>query len=276
MDNTFFNIIIGASAAIIGILAFTDEIGKSKRLQFIKSVAFKIIIFVIATFFGIWASVKKDSNTELQSKNEKIESQNEQAKKDSLNKIFTDESNRKIVATFTDVLVQYGLKYDSGKNEIITFIKDSSNKKDEKTVIGVCPSEIGIVSERINDNEIHIDIRICNFGNNPAYNANISAELLVKKSKTLEHNEFGKSPLNLTISTETRYVMKGKTNVSTMNWAQDTLYLFLKGTYFNYQKTTKQVFRELYVYDYSKNQWGLPPAKNDVLIIETLKSAKFY
>jgi len=277
MSNLFLNIIIGLSAIIIGVLAFADEIGKTNFLRFLKSLPFKIIVFIIASFFGIWATVKKDSNAEIQSKNDKLESKNEQSKRDSINRLITDESNSKIVTTFTNALAQYGLKYDSTKKEIITFIKDSSkNKIDDKTVIGVCPTNIGILSEKRENDNLHIEIRFCNFGQYPAYNVNITAEFLVKKGNSLEHNEFGKSPLNLTISTETRYVMRGHTVTSTINWSKDTLYLFIKATYSNYTKTTKQVVRELYQYEYSDNSWGVTPGGIDIPIIKALKESNFY
>jgi len=121
MDITFFNIAIGISATIIGGLAFVNEIGKPTSYKIIKSLSFKIVIFIIASTFGIWATIRKDSTTEL---NSKIE----QAERDSNNRIYTDESNRKMVETMINVLAQYGAKNDSSKNEL-AIIKNLLLKK---------------------------------------------------------------------------------------------------------------------------------------------------
>ena len=227
---------------------------------------------LVSSILGLLFTIGLYLYSENKEGENKQELKNELAKRDSLSHLEIEQSKNETI----EALAKYGLKYDSAKKEIITFIKGSTNAKDEKTVIGICPSDIGIVTERISDKEIHLDIRFCNFGNNPAYKVNITAEVLVKKDETLQHNEFGKSPYNLTISNQTTYVMKGKLNVNTIKWTEDTLYLFLKGVYSNYQNTSKQIFRELYVYDYTKNQWGLPPGRSDLPIIETLKSSGFY
>jgi hypothetical protein len=130
MSNVFLNIIIGLSAATVGVLAFVDEFGKKKKhFKVIKSIRFKIIVFIVATFFGIMASVKKDSKAEQQSANDKIEAQKEQLKKDSINKIFTVESNQKIASALIDALGKYHLKYDSAQKAIIKVVRDSLKEK---------------------------------------------------------------------------------------------------------------------------------------------------
>ena len=61
----FYNLLIGLFGAIIGLLAFADEIAKKiKYLEPVKSLLFKIPFFLLATFFIIWASIQKDSENE--------------------------------------------------------------------------------------------------------------------------------------------------------------------------------------------------------------------
>ena len=67
---------------MIALLAFADEISRIKLFRFVRYLGLKIIVFVIATFFGIWASVKKDTLAEYQN-----EVQN-QINQDSLNNKF--------------------------------------------------------------------------------------------------------------------------------------------------------------------------------------------
>jgi len=68
MSNTGLNIIIGVCGLMLGILAFADEISRlNKWLNWIKSIIFKIIVVVLAVFFGTWATLTKENNSAEQS-----------------------------------------------------------------------------------------------------------------------------------------------------------------------------------------------------------------
>jgi hypothetical protein len=58
MNNTLLNCIIGLSASIIAVLAFSDEIGKLYNLKILKSIKFKFITFIIASIIGIFQNNK--------------------------------------------------------------------------------------------------------------------------------------------------------------------------------------------------------------------------
>jgi len=142
MSNTILNILIGISASIIGILAFADEIAKFEILRFIKSLRFKIIIFLIASILGVWASVKKDSNADLQNKIEKNKAIIEQLRRDSINRVYTNESNSKIVLSFTEGLAKYGLKFDTVQHRIEKLVRDSTKRNVtivENPELSLCP-----------------------------------------------------------------------------------------------------------------------------------------
>ena len=142
MSNTILNILIGISASIIGILAFADEIAKFEILRFIKSLRFKIIIFLIASILGVWASVKKDSNADLQNKIEKNKAIIEQLRRDSINRVYTNESNSKIVLSFTEGLAKYGLKFDTVRHRIEKLVRDSTKRNVtivENPELSLCP-----------------------------------------------------------------------------------------------------------------------------------------
>lgn len=64
MSNSVLNIILGISAAIVGLLAFADQIGKSKRWRSVKSLPFKIVILLVSMAIGVWATIRKDEAAE--------------------------------------------------------------------------------------------------------------------------------------------------------------------------------------------------------------------
>lgn len=272
MSNTLLNIIIGLSGAFIGVLAFADEIGKYKALRFIKALVFKITVLVIVSIAGILATVRKDINAE-------IRSNNEQLKNDSLNKIVIDESNRKLMTTFTDALVKHGLKYDSTERKILTFIKDSSGRIGEKALMSIradVSDKSGIESIRKNNQEMSMKLFIRNYGDNPAYNCNISVMPLVKNKEKLELNKEVKSNKDFTLSTKTIFSLSWELRIASINWTQDTLYLFTKGSYMENKKTNLQVFRELHIYDYENNKWKIAKRENEIVIYEALKKDKIF
>lgn len=104
---------------------------------------------------------------------------------------------------------------------------------------------------------------------------NITAKYLIKKANEneVQHSNFNKSPTDMHLAIGTTYLMKASSNFENFNW-RDTLYLFIKSTYTNYESKTKQVIREIHVYDYAKKTWGIP--SNDTRIIEALKHNNLY
>jgi hypothetical protein len=213
--------------------------------------------------------VKKDINADIKSKREQVVN-------DSINKINTNESNKRLISAFTDALVKHGLKYDSTEKKILTFIKDSPDGSNEDAVISVRAGESGIVSNRNNDQVLSLKIYFRNYGNKTAYNCNISLVPLVKKSRVLESSKEIKSNIDFILSTKTEYSLSTDLLTATMNWTQDSLYIYAKGTYSDYNRKNIKEFRELYVYDYNNNQWKLPTRKNQTQIYQSLSSTNNY
>jgi hypothetical protein len=268
MSNTFLNIVIGLSGILVGVLAFSNEIAKKKYFKFFKKLGFKIFILVIASFAGVLSTIQKDKNSEITSKNEKLQN-------DSLNIIAIRENNSKLILSFSSALAEHGLKYDSTEKRIYSLIKDSNKKNSEASVISIRAGESGITSDRLSDNKMGMKMIFRNYGENTAYNCNVSIIPITKNNSEIRLNETIKSNDNFTLSTKTQYLLTWDLNTQ-KSWIKDTLYLYTKGTHTNYEKSDIRYFRELHVYDYQNNIWKIAKRENEKIIYDALKNAKMF
>lgn len=166
MSSGFLNIIIGIATATIGVLAFVNEFPDRRYTKHIKSLEFKLIVFVLATITLIWATVQKDSNTETESIKDKLQAKTDQSKRDLANRMLTDQSNAKIVNTFTEALAKYNLKYDSSQKTILKSIRDSS--KSTYPDVDIC----NIKLTRNRNDSLSFELSLC-CTKATAYNINI-------------------------------------------------------------------------------------------------------
>ena len=276
MTTSTLNIIIGGSAIVVGLLAFSNEFGSSKLANVFKRVGVKIFIFILFGSLGVWATVKKDTKAEIESNAKELNAKTEQLRRDSSNKVYNDATNRKLFETFTNSLAKYGYKYDSTQNQIIKFIRDSTNKTVEKTSVGVCPSEEGIVSTKLPSNKVLVKIRCCNYGNHPAYDAKISYVLIVKGNHRLKTTNYQSSPSNYIFQVGTKLQLEPDTFALVNDWAHDTLYAYVQGTYTNFKRSTKQHINEFFIYNYARNEWSIPENNMIGVLSKYLKRKTLY
>lgn len=123
--NWFYNLLIGLGGAIVGFLAFADEIARKIRyVNGIKSLLFKFPIFLLGTGMFITGSILKDNedadSLKMAQKDfaDKIDSMNSQNREerlmaDSVNRIkiqqAVDSSYNKSVKTSNEALGKYNL-----------------------------------------------------------------------------------------------------------------------------------------------------------------------
>ena len=93
LSNNELDATVALCAAIVGLLAFANEFPDKSYFKVVKSLGFKLILFVVATFIGIWATLKKNNNIDNEKITEKLESQKEQRANDKANREFTTKSN---------------------------------------------------------------------------------------------------------------------------------------------------------------------------------------
>ncbi len=102
----FYNILIGLFGLVIASLTFADEIAsKIIHLKAIKSLIFKIPVFVFASIVVIWATVEKDNENEKSAKNELSSLKAEIARRDSIyssEKKIADSTNQKKIMDALD------------------------------------------------------------------------------------------------------------------------------------------------------------------------------
>lgn len=119
MTNAVLNILIALSTLIIAILAFADEIARIPDLTFFKKLWFKIVVVLLATILGVWSTIAKEKLSDQEKFESEKRYQQENIRKDSLNKIAVEENSRRMMVTFTSVLATYGLKYDAAQQKLL-------------------------------------------------------------------------------------------------------------------------------------------------------------
>jgi hypothetical protein len=154
-----YNIVIGICAAAIAVLAFDDELSKKKWLSIFKK--YKLLIFIVATCVGVWASVKKDSTTDLNNSKE----------------------NTKTAYKIIDSLRQYidtvkiSLNEESKKNkqlgDTLERLVINTNELTSGLITGGSSFLYGSLSPMSNENSL---LKITNMGKFPMYDVSLRVE----------------------------------------------------------------------------------------------------
>lgn len=273
MSNNVLNILISISASIIGILAFADEIAKFRSLKFIKSLRFKILIFLFASILGVWASVKKDSNTDLQNKIEKNKAIIEQLKRDSTNRVYTNESNSKIVMSFTEGLAKYGLKFDAAQQRIEKLVRDSTKRNVtivENPELSLCPGD-GLHDIYYRSDTLFLKLNFCSAKSISIVDS-LKITILVSDG---DIHYFLLQTLKIVIQ-DFLVADKGnqiETNSKTIQQIHyphapigNMLYVWVYGTYKNQDRSKTMSIDVIYGFDIKNNQYGsATPIPNRVI-----------
>jgi hypothetical protein len=261
ITNNELDIILGICGATIGFLAFSNEFPDKKYYGTIKSLEFKLIVFVLATFVGVWATLKKNSLADIEKANEKLNSQKEQRKNDSANRILTDQSNTKIIQTFTSALAEYGLKYDSSERVVLKAVRDSSKKVVEKTSpinpsLDIC----NIKKDSVENGITKFLLSLC-ASKSTAYNINLKLyeAVVVDEQYFLVGgpNEF--YPKNGTLAVDKTFTW-GSNFVNLSNQTSRIEFLFI-GSYTNENKKPFPL-NLMYEYDFNDKKWGMDTEPN--------------
>ncbi len=189
--TSFYNVIIGIATILIGSLAFAEQISKSKFLEWFNYLSFKIIVFIVASCFIIWATIEKDSNNETTANNEKEINQIELKKRDGILKaelskrdslhekkeLLSQEnssnnlikSNNENFKTYTEVLAKYNLQLDSNNRRIIKLVRDSASQLSDVPFLRFCIDREPIVQLPDSNNYHIFQFKICNDSQYPSY-----------------------------------------------------------------------------------------------------------
>jgi hypothetical protein len=256
MSNTYLNILIGLSATIIGFLAFADQIGEVNALKFFKLVAFKLIVFFIAMFLGIWSTIKKDNNSSLEIAKEKSIALKEQSRRDSLNRQYTNENNRNLLTTFTNALAQYGLKYDAANKAILKSVSDSlSSIPDPELILDYSD---GIKLDSIKDNICFFRVTLCD-RIAPSNNIKLKIYFATERNDGYHividplHNNDA-FPIGESLATNSYSYFNVDLRFNNMK----NLYCHLIGTYTNLRNTKTYKIDTIFSYDMNSNKFSKP------------------
>ena len=137
MKQYFFNTILAILGFLIVIVPFTGKVHDGRRKWF-KGFTYKGWIICIAFLLSVIVGYFKDLQADAEISNKDNQQKIDKRKDDSIARRRNDESNAKIVRTFTLALVHYGLKYDSAEEVIKKLVKDSS-KRETKIYYGNHP-----------------------------------------------------------------------------------------------------------------------------------------
>jgi len=255
MSNLSLNVIIGIATAIIGILAFTNEFPDKKPLNIFKSVLIKLIIFIICSGVILLASIQKDSNNDVQTLNDKAAAKKEQDKRDFANRKLTDQSNAKIVNTFTAALAEYNLKYDASQKAIIKLVKDSAKRVIQNTTkINPNLDISNIVLTKDIKDSIDLDLTIA-ATKATAYNIKSKLSAAIEQNDGLhfirKNVPFYPSGGSLSVDNNFTTSIHYKSSIK-----PHYIYLHFIGSYTNEDGKFFPI-DNIYYYDLTKKNWGL-------------------
>lgn len=177
---------------------------------------------------------------------------------DSLHRIQIKETG----LTFVEALAKYGLKYDSSQKIIEKLVRDSLTHSvtniisSEDPILEVCvPNGIKFIREEAK--YFYYSLEICS---NLASSSDINLNYTVLSSSELPPKQL------YYISTDNVFESNGTLSssysvtihfVSPKITSQNMIYLILKGTYKNYDKTKKYTIRRIYWHNRNNNTYGL-------------------
>ncbi len=121
------NVILGILTSIIVIIPFTGKVHDGRK-RWHKRFTFRgwVVVLVFTASIGVnyYKDLQIDKDEAAKIKTAKKEKEHD----DSVSRKLNDESNAKIVTSFTDALAKNGLKYDSAEKVIKKLVRDSAKK----------------------------------------------------------------------------------------------------------------------------------------------------
>ena len=94
LNNNLVDILLGLSATLLAAVAFADEIGKKRKLGFVKHLGFKITVIIFAVILGGVATKMKDDKSKSESEIKQLQADN-LANSNRERLALIEESNRK-------------------------------------------------------------------------------------------------------------------------------------------------------------------------------------
>jgi hypothetical protein len=274
MIGLFIILLVNIVACIIIYIPSTGMIidNESRGLRRIQPRGWMLIAcFVITNILSIWQynyNKRKDFDAALK-QNEKdsiatLVQEKKDSKKDSIAKIDREESNDRIIRSFTGSLAEYGLKYDSTQRRIEKLVKDSVKRSvtvieaNNPTFSVVCSDEGITLKGSINDTldftikscykyfprDINIDLLIISAVNGQYHKYKVIKDYFVRKTSLNEDGNFPGRDIFL--------ANKGHAN---------TFYFYFTGKYTNREGTKMFPLEEVYLYDLKAQHWGIPNQK---------------
>lgn len=248
-------------AVLSSIIAFVSSYkeyvdGRSKGLKGIKlrgKISIILSIAVIICSFIQYQSNLLDAEQKEKEVNRKASIHDSVLKEQydsSLNymQVKFDSSNIKTVTTIGEILAKQGFELDAANKTLKKYIKDSTNTTQQDPILALYPEqEIWISIDSTDIDRFHCHVRfISEDASSTGYN--VSAAILLK----------GKSDIVFCVGREK--LLFDDASISTMTFLErgfyfsqrlfySAMYLHIKGTYKNTQRTKEYKIDELYEYD---------------------------
>ncbi len=278
MNTTGLNIVMGLCAATVAIISFGNEIANNTSIKFAGKLWFKITGTVLAFFFGIWASVVKDNNSLVELHNYQMGAEQKQSLSDSINnekirlrdsqynindhklqekysKELEESSNRNL-ATYTNVLAKYNLKYSESQDKIASLVKDSVRKEIPDFGVQVTQNAFSFKFNEKKDSLIG-NLMIQNYGNCPIYVTAVAYFVFQTSNQTLE------GPFKMAIcSSENFSIGTGMTEPVRFGGVGTSgitnIFLLLKGNYSTLDYRIKRKINVIIQWSFEEGKWGTP------------------
>lgn len=256
MKQSLYNLILTVLAGIALIIPFTGKVHDGRNKWF-KGFTYRGWILVFAVVGSVIATYFKDAQAEKDDTIKTDKVKREQVSRDSINRKFTDESNAKIVTTFTIALGKYGLKYDSSEKIIQKLVKDSAKTKETKVYenlpdISICG--ISIVNDKNDFSEFQIDI-CCKYALAIVEYANVKIASEANGNLQIVNRAVRPIPNGMPFRADKKltYFLKVTEHPSEYNF----FYFLLDGKYKD-SAGTNHLLHDLIAYDVKANKIGVP------------------
>lgn len=262
MKLYFFNTILGILAFIVLILPFTGKVHDSRR-KWLKGFTIRGWVVCVAFIASIVVNYLKDLQGDINDAQKIQVVKNEKKQDSAIARKNTDESNAKIITTFTTALAKYGLKYDSSQKVIKKLVLDSSKKIYYNEVKPDIDFNETKLIEYKNDSLKFSFKLICK---------DAAAEHVYLKSQTMfvEHGRYVKLspdtmffPSNIKLSKNSVYLIKRPVVVNLKKIDFEKIYFYMTGSYI-FNKITYPV-EQLIFYDIQTSECGIPGNKNQIM-----------
>lgn len=267
MKPYIYNLILGFLALVVVIIPFTGEV-YSRKASLIKSFTARGWTVLFAFIISILVNYFKDLQVDKDDKAKDRVTKSEKHKDDPISRKRNDESNAKIVNTFTSSLAKYNLRYDSTQNQVLRFVRDSAKKNIR--VINRNNPEFDIID--INLKSIKNDTATFSIGTICKQAAGYKINLfcyVVLQNKAKTSYEFVSS-LNphifhdLQMPGDKDYHFEMFLNKTPKNWGR--VFLLFKGNYENLEGK-KFNYKKLLLYDIDDKNFGMPFSPYDAEVL---------